>query len=404
MIKNIYPFLLIIALFGSLFTNAQSFNKSSSSFSNNLEINYNIGFSQFYGDASNSNYFQKFSGEIGIGNSLHLKKHFSPVFALGINGYYGCVKSHKTLSGTGSAIDYSLQGGYGDINLRAYVDFNNLFWGQNRNRRFSVYGWLGIGYGFWKNGLTNNTNGDYRESDAVVAGSTETYKKGGGVIPLGIGLNYRIAEKWSVNIVGDYRTILNDDLDVWRGGFKFDQLFFTGIGISYHINSGFGKRKTKQRKVAPAKVEDERKKEDVIKPEKESPKTAVVADIPIYDLDFNSSRIKKQEEKKVVAPDVLKIEPSIKVNSQKGIVFRVQILAKGQRLNDINYLRNKYNLNEDVYEVHQNGVYRYSVGSFSNYANALEHSKRMKNKGVHDAFVVVYKDGKRLTLTNDLKK
>lgn len=402
MIKNLSISLIFVALLFSQGIFAQSINRSSNSFSDNWEINYNIGFSQFYGDASSSSYFKKMSGELGLGQSLHIKKHFSPVLALGLNGYYGCTNSHKTVAGSGSAVDFSLQGGYGDVNLRAYVDFNNLFFGQDRNRRLSFFGWLGFGYGFWSTGLTDNLTGDYRESGSAVDATTDTYKKGGAIVPIGLGLNYRIADNWSVNVVGDYRTVLNDDLDVWRGGFKFDQLFFTGFGVSYHINPGFGKRKAKTRKVAPVKVEEKNKSVEFIKPETEKSSQKLISDIPIYELDFNSSRQKEEEPVKEFVPDVLEIKPIVKSNT--GVIYRVQILAKGQRLSDINYLRNKYNLSEDVYEVSQNGIYRYSVGSFNTYSEALAHSRKMKNKGISDAFVVVYKDGKRISLTSELKK
>lgn len=406
MIKKVSLLLLLSTIFVAQIIVAQSIKKSSGNLSSNWEINYNIGFSQFYGDASNSSFFQKFSGEIGIGNSLHLKKHFSPVFALGLNGYYGCVKSHKTLSGSGSTVDFLLGGNYGDINLRAYVNFNSLFWGYDKNRRISVYGWLGLGYGFWSTGLTDNISGDYRESGSDVSGTTETYKKGGGVVPIGFGVDYRISNHWSANVVGDFRTVLNDDLDVWRGGFKFDQMFFVGIGVSYHINSGFGKRKSRSKtKKAPSrKIQAEDAKVEAFKSGPVKPSKKIISDVPIYELDYNSRRISGGNvSQRPATTDVLKVVPSSKPMVM-GIVYRVQILAKSSRLPDINYLRNRYNLNEDIFEVKQDWIYRYSVGTFSTYLQAVEYSRVLKNKGVHDAFVTVYKDGKRIALTSELKR
>lgn len=406
MIKKVSLLLLLSTIFVTQIIVAQSIKKSSGNLSSNWEINYNIGFSQFYGDASNSSFFQKFSGEIGIGNSLHLKKHLSPVFALGLNGYYGCVKSHKTLSGSGSTVDFLLGGNYGDINLRAYVNFNSLFWGYDKNRRISVYGWLGLGYGFWSTGLTDNISGDYRESGSAVSGTTETYKKGGGVVPIGFGVDYRISNHWSANVVGDFRTVLNDDLDVWRGGFKFDQMFFIGIGVSYHINSGFGKRKSRSKtKKAPSrKIQAEDAKVEAFKSGPVKPSKKIISDVPIYELDYNSRRISGGNvSQRPATTDVLKVVPSSKPMVM-GIVYRVQILAKSSRLPDINYLRNRYNLNEDIFEVKQDGIYRYSVGTFSTYSQAVEYNRVLKNKGVHDAFVTVYKDGKRIALTSELKR
>jgi len=407
-IHLLIPVLAII--FFSQIANAQQIKSKSSDFGSNWELNYNFGFSQFYGDASSNGFFKKFSGELGIAQSFHVKKHFTPAFALGLNGYYGCAKSHKTTSGSGSAVDFNLGGGYGDINIRAYLDLNSLFWGYNRNRKLSVFTWLGIGYGFWDTGLTDNTNGDYQESGDAVTGTNDTYKKGGGAIPIGLGIDYRINDNWSINAVGDYRTILNDDLDVWRGGAKFDNLFFMGVGVSYHINPGFGKRKTKAKtkKVKdskPPKEKDVKEKELEERPLPKEGKSnnKLISDVPIYDLDYNSTRIKEDRKDKKADVEVLAIEPT-HAQSTNGIIYRVQILAKSQRLANLNYLRRRYNLSEDVLEIHQDGVYRYSVGAFSTYSQAVEHSRKMKNKGVSDAFVVVYKDGKRIGLTPEMKK
>ncbi|NOY51786.1 MAG: hypothetical protein GXO88_14635 [Chlorobi bacterium] len=413
MIKNISLFFLTTLILSS-FTFAQKTNNSSKGFAGNLEINYSLGFSQFYGDASSSGFFKKFSGETGFAQSLGIKKHFSPVFAVGLNAYYGCVESHKTLNGSGAAVDFSLLGTYGDINLRAYVDFNNLFWGRDYKRKLSAFGWLGIGYGFWSTGLTDNTTGDYREIGNTVAGSTggETYKKSGAVVPLGLGIKYRISPKWAVNAVGDFRTILNDDLDIWRGGFKYDQLFYMGAGISYYINPGFGKRKAKVKKRAPRQTTYEEKdkikdEEPTTKPRPETagPRKKVIGEVPIYDMDYKASNQAKINIKKSVrpSPDALLIVPAKKA-SAKGVVYRVQILAKSKKLDNIGYLRNKYNLSGDIYEVFQDGVYRYSSGEFINYQDALNHRHLLKNKGIADAFVVVYKDGKRIPLTKELKR
>lgn len=404
-----YLFLLIAILLsvGNLF--AQSTNSSSKSFFDNTEINYSLGFSQFYGDASSNGYFKKFSGEIGFAQNLALKKHVSPVFAYGINFYYGCLKSHKTSSGSGTPVDFSLLGNYGDISLKGYIDFNSLFWGRNYNRRINVFGWLGLGYAFWNTGLTNNTNGDYIQSGGTIAtGSTETFKKGGLVMPAGFGVNYRINPNWAVNVVGDFKTIFNDDVDVWRGGAKNDHVFYTGFGVSYYINPGFGsrKRKTKTNK-APKRAEyDENKKEEnVIKPETKDPEKPrkLISDVPIFDLDYKQANRAKENIAKQPVPDVLEVKPTKKVEVI-GVVYRVQILAKSQALPNVSTLKNRYNIKGDIYVSHQNGLYRYNSGEFNNFHDAVRYSAQLKSQGVSDAFVVVYKDGVRIPLTSDLKK
>jgi len=415
MLKKISLFIILTVGFIS-FSFAQTIRNSSDGLFSNTELNYSIGFSQFYGDASSSGFFKKFSGEIGFAQSLNFKKHFSPVFAVGLNGYYGCVKSHKTISGSGAAIDYNLAGNYGDFNLRAYIDFNNLFWGRDYNRNLSAFGWLGIGYGFWSTGLTNNNNADYREVGDPVVGTTtgEVYKKAGVVMPFGLGLNYRLNEKFAVNIVGDYRLVLNDDVDVWRGGSKSDNLFYIGIGLSYYIKPGFTKAKSRVKKSKPKQVnyqEEKSNKDEKIKLNKKTDKPKVaepnkkpLGDIPIYDIDFRAAKQAKEDiaSKQKAVVDKVEMQPHTYGNV-KGVIYRVQILAKSTKLHNVQYLREKYNLSSDILEVYQDGVYRYSLGEFSNYRDAFRYSQNLRNKGLRDAFVVVYKDGKRIKLTKEMK-
>lgn len=414
MLKKISLFFLL-TVFTCSFSFTQTIRSSSDGFFTNTELNYSLGFSQFYGDASSAGFFKKLSGEIGFTQSINLKKHFSPVIAVGLNGYYGCVKSHKTTSGSGTPIDYSLAGSYGDINLRTFVDFNNLFWGRDYSRKLSAYGWLGFGYGFWSTGLTNNSTAAYREVGDPVVGSTtgETYKKGGFVMPFGLGVNYRLNNNWALNVVGDYRLVFNDDVDVWRGGSKSDNLFFMGVGVSYYIKPGFTKSKSRVRKSKPKQVNYQEKKsnnqqEGTIKKEDKpkivEPNRKQLGDIPIYDIDYKATKSSSKgvSPNKKTSIEILEIQPQSSSNI-KGIVYRVQILAKSSKLQSFQYLRDRYNINGDIFEVYQDGVYRYSLGEFSNYRDAYQYSQGLKSKGIGDAFVVVYKDGKRIQLTKEMK-
>ena len=92
------------------------------------------------------------------------------------------------------------------------------------------------------------------------------------------------------------------------------------------------------------------------------------------------------------------------MNIPSGIVYRVQVLAKRDKLPSYNYLRERYNIVSDIYENYQDGVYRYSTGSFNTYQEALRHSYLMKDKGVQDAFVVAYKNNSRVKISSDMKK
>lgn len=381
--RTIKIFFTILFVVQILFGIGQTTNKSNRGYSNDWQFNYSLGFTEFYGDASNNGYFKKFSGEIAFATGITARKYFTPVFGLGLNLWYSGLKSHKEKDATGAPVNFTLTGTYFDGNLNLLVDFNNLFWGPS-SRKLSVYGILGLGYASWKSELLDSITGTIKNSGDAIG--TGTYKKGGFVVPVGLGLNYMLNNNWALNFEMNLRTVLNDDVDVWRDGFKYDQLLCTSIGISYFLN----------RKVTDRKPKSKRSKERV---EEEEP----LAPIPFYDYQMEASSQKSSGNNE---PGVILIDAPVqkKINIPPGIIFRVQLLAKRNKLPSFNYLRERFNIVGDIYENYQDGVYRYSTGSFSTYNEALRHSYLMKDKGVGDAFVVGYKDDKRVFIFAEMKK
>ncbi len=389
--------LLIVFSLSTSLLRGQTVNRTSSSFGSNWQVNLQLGITQFYGDAASNGFFEKFSGESPIGVNLTGRKHFSPVFGLGLEFYYTGIKSVKKKSADGTPVDFELRGKYLDLNLQAYLDFTNLLWGYNASRKISVYGMLGVGYATWNTTLDDHISGNSISSGVTI--NNDTYKRNGMVIPVGFGINYRISPHWSVNTAGNFRTILNDDLDVWRGGFEYDQLFYASIGVSYHINPLFGASKKSKRSKEP------KTKRTVTEKEPVSRGADTKAHIPLFDYTKNASKPSSGggSSKKIEVQDMDQPTQAAPVRIT-GIEYRVQILAKRDRLSSVNILRSRYKLSSDIYENFQDGVYRYSSGSFNSYSAALQHSQRLKAKGISDAFVVVYKDNKRIPLTKELKR
>jgi len=163
-----------------------------------------------------------------------------------------------------------------------------------------------------------------------------------------------------------------------------DQSFLTTIGISYYINYGF---KTKKKPCGCNKAFDK-----PLEPASSWSNTQETPEMPVQE--------------KVKTPAVIKPKPiSSEIDkSTQGIVFRVQILAKRTKLTNMNLFKKKYGILDDVHENYQDGIYRYSIGYFRNYQDALNYSRVIQNKGVSSAFVVVYKDNIRIALTPELKK
>lgn len=386
-------FILFILLYSSkLAGQSGSMNGTSSMGERDWQFNYNLGFTQFYGDASNNGFFTKLSGESAFGTGFNIRKFLSPSVAVGAGLLYSGVKSHKVKSATGATVDFNLTGNYYDFGVHLYTDLSNVFFGS-ADRLFNLYGTIGLGYAGWKTELADNLAGTIVYSGDVV--NSVTTKKSGIVMPIAFGVNYKVGPNWSLNFESNFRTVLNDDVDVRTGGFQFDQLLYTNVGISYFINTGNARKQKVQ------KVRGERPV-DCNKP---AQKPVQLDHIPLYDYKKqpaksgggNSGGIK-------VAPMAIDQSTQPVQTYTQGIIYRVQVLAKSQALSSVSYIKTQLGISDDVYENFQDGVYRYSVGSFANYQSALAYAQELKRRGIHDAFVVVYQNNKRIKLTDDLKR
>ncbi len=353
-------------------------------FSSNWLFKPSIGFGQFYGDISSQNFFQKFSGSTSFAADFSAVKMFSPLLGAGANIHYTGVKSLKDRMGNGAPVNFTVTGNYFDFNIRGYIDFLNLFDTYTIDRRFSLMGSLGLGYGFWSTSLTDNNTGVTISSGQTVG--TKYFKKNAVVIPMGLEGSYKFSDNWAVNLGVDFRTVLNDDVDVWSDGYKYDNLLYVKTGIVYFLNYGWG---SKHR--AKPKVEEDECCEE----------TKPLAPIPVYDYSPPSEKETKQpENKNIDTVEIVSIKPVL----PQGFEYRVQIMAKAKRRENVNQLQAKYHLDYPVLEHYQDGLYLYTVGHFNSYSEALKAARRIKAKGVFDAFVTAYRNGKRIPLTKEMMK
>jgi hypothetical protein len=77
-----------------------------------------------------------------------------------------------------------------------------------------------------------------------------------------------------------------------------------------------------------------------------------------------------------------------------GIIYRVQILASARNLSNAQ-VQEQTGCTESFEKVTHNGLYKYEVGAFKSYSEAKNALLRIRNE-VSDAFIVKYKDGKRI--------
>lgn len=394
---RLFVLIMIILFFETSGVLAQELNTySGNSFKDNWAVQLQPGFSQFYGDASNHNYFQKLRGEIGIYAGMSVRKMIIPAVGVGIDFAYAGLKSYKNQKTDGTKVDFRLSGNYSDANLFVYINFNHLFAGYKSGRRFTFYGILGAGWAFWNSALTDRITGLTIKSGSK--SGNYTYKNNAFVVPVGAGLNYRINNHWGINLGGILRTVFSNDVDVWHDGFKYDQIFSTNVGITYHIRQSWGKssrssKRYRQRR-QPRQKSYYRKKERRTKPA-----------IPIYNYDqvnVASVPVKPARQPQITEPESAPVKKTKPV--AQGIEFRVQIMAITKPLHNASGLQTRYHLPYPVVETYQDGLYRYSAGSFRDYSAAVAAGKEIRSLGISDAFVVAYRNGLRISLTPKMKK
>ena len=84
----------------------------------------------------------------------------------------------------------------------------------------------------------------------------------------------------------------------------------------------------------------------------------------------------------------------------KGIDFRIQCGAFRTQEEGRKTIR-KYNISESVAEYYHNGLYKYTVGSFSTYEEAARYRDGfIQRSKIWTAFIVAYENGKRLNSLN----
>ena len=87
-------------------------------------------------------------------------------------------------------------------------------------------------------------------------------------------------------------------------------------------------------------------------------------------------------------------------NSHKGIIYKVQIKSSPKILPKSD---KAYKLMKNLKYEKINGVYKYAYGPFDEYDLALKVQKKAKTAGYKDAFIIVYKNGERLSF-NEAKQ
>lgn len=206
-----------------IFVSAQNQSpENSRNFDPHWYISLNGGISQFWGDVSGKGFFERIPDDKLMGGAA-IGHQFTPVFGLRGNFQYGSLYSEKeeatTLSTmeTDPLIDFSLQSTF---------SFFNLFADYEPERKFDIYGILGLGLTQWDTELKSNGS-NAGNSDASAA-----------YVPAGAGISYDFTNTFSIGMEQLWNAANSDMIDVTKGGFDYDIYSNTRLNLTLKFGQG----------------------------------------------------------------------------------------------------------------------------------------------------------------------
>ncbi|MCB0806378.1 MAG: outer membrane beta-barrel protein [Bacteroidales bacterium] len=198
-------------------------------------INLNGGITQSFCDIqSGSFHLDQLQGDaIAPSFGARLGKHISPVF-----GIYGSFMTGK-LQGFNDdrQLEFETDINY-DAILGGTLSFSNLIFGY-KPRLVNVYGTAGLGLASFTPTTYQRIDGERgpRVFDildpATAEDKTEINNTTEAMYPVGIGVDFRINNRWDINFESTLRLFDSDKLDGYISGNKNDAYYYTSLGVGY---------------------------------------------------------------------------------------------------------------------------------------------------------------------------
>jgi len=85
--------------------------------------------------------------------------------------------------------------------------------------------------------------------------------------------------------------------------------------------------------------------------------------------------------------------------SNIGIGYRIQVIALKKKLADEAKFKQEYQITQEMFEEFLNNLYIYTVGNYTDFNEAVMAKNNIKKNGISDAFIVTFKNNKRISIT-----
>jgi hypothetical protein len=223
--KNHLIFCLLLFLNICLFPNSiysQAWEGSTlGSVSNEWAFNVNFGFLSYFGDLSIHDYHipGKIENESGKAGGVMVSKKITKPFGLSAQFISGQFKARKgNIYFESSIIEY---------NVSAYIELLSLLKAANRNK-VGLQVFAGIG-----NFLFNSTKYEYYEGETVITAHKSRVPEF--VSFIGMGIHYKLSEKFSIMSSLAIKQCQNDKIDVYVKTPDYDYYSYCQFGLTYHF-------------------------------------------------------------------------------------------------------------------------------------------------------------------------
>jgi len=377
---------------------------------NTGQFGLTFGPAVYYGDL-NTGHFQ-FKQSTGLAASLFGQYYFSNSFGFKVSLFSGLLNGGiKSYQQSGQQMEDSFTGIILEGNIQMVINFSNLFFGQSNRRRFFVYGSVGLGYAGWYSKLTNKVY----NYDSIQTNNPLNNFNAALVIPAGLGFYYRIGNRMNLGLEYDYKTYFSDKLDNVAGGYPYDVVHYISLNISFNLGTGSA-REHKNKPVMSMQLQPQeypvsypvyippvslQTEENSLQPEAGSWQPAVSNRQPV--ISSRKPAVNSQQ------PEVSSRKPAVGRKKTAGCKlqtasseamagsrhYSVQIFAfNGQGYSSAR-IKQKYHITEEIRVEKSGGVERFLVGRCADADCAKNLKEKMQRKGIHDAFIVVYQNGRR---------
>ncbi|HPS18386.1 MAG TPA: OmpA family protein [Bacteroidales bacterium] len=232
----------LVCLF-SFFLNTFTIGQTEKVKYNTWSASVRVGAMNFYGDLRQFDFYPVSAqqakdwykitddvSETNLGFGLSVSKQLSPTFAI-----QGILDKGK-LGGVKHSVEAYFKGDVLNYGFNLVVNFSNLFWPSSKNNKIGFYGYAGLGFTDFKAKqyhISDNSSiysygyGENGQENKMV---TET------TVPLGLGLKYKLNNKFDIGIETSLKNVNTDKLDARvRANTAKDKYGFTCVTLTYKI-------------------------------------------------------------------------------------------------------------------------------------------------------------------------